>query len=145
MTKNIVRSSFTVLALAGLISLGGCSAGDVQFEGKIFDAVGLSGQQARSADPKVRERAPLVLPPKAELPPPGERVVADKDMNWPEDPEIEQRRKMAALNQERQKYCTEIGRNEKHPFYDPDKAKHCQSLLSKGFNNAFGRAEEPQQ
>lgn len=142
MTKNIFCIVKALLVFASVLTLAGCSAGDVQFEGKVFEAVGLSGQQVRRADPKVRERAPLVLPPKAELPPPGERAVADKDMNWPDDPELARKQQVAALEKERQKYCSNVGRNEKHPFYDPDKAQHCNSLLSKAFNNAFGRAEE---
>lgn len=142
MSFNGLRFKTAALLLTGAIALGGCSAGDVQFEGKVFEAVGLSGQQARRSDPKVGQRAPLVLPPKADLPPPGERAIASQDMSWPDDPELRRKREVSALQAKRQKYCREIGRNEYSPFYDEKKAKYCASLLSNTFNNTFGRKEE---
>ena len=51
------------LALATPIALAGCSADDVELNGKIFDAVGLSGGAQKSAEPKMKERAGLVMPP----------------------------------------------------------------------------------
>lgn len=139
-----MRRACAVALSAGLLVLGGCSAGDVQFEGKIFEAVGLNGQQARSEDPKVKERAPLVLPPKTDLPEPGQRVAAGDDQLWPDDPDLARKRQISLAEQERQKYCTEVGRNEYDPAYDPKKAAECSTLLSKAFNNAFGRAPEPE-
>lgn len=144
MIYRIIRTALALTLAAGLFVLGGCSAGDVQFEGKIFEAVGLNGQQARSADPKVKERAPLVLPPKADLPAPGKRVAAGDDTLWPDDPDLARKRQISLAEKERQKYCTEVGRNEYDPAYDEDKAKQCSTLLSKAFNNAFGRAPEPE-
>ncbi len=60
--------------LAATVGLTACSGGDgVELNGKIFDAIGLSGDPfAKKVEPKTQARAPLVLPPSAEkLPEPG--------------------------------------------------------------------------
>ena len=79
MLKFCKFSSLFLPLILAVTLLGGCGFGDVQFEGKVFDAVGLSGQQARREDPKVKARAPLVLPPDAKLPEPGKRAVVADD------------------------------------------------------------------
>jgi hypothetical protein len=68
------------------LALAGC--GGIQFEGKVFDAVGLSGDR-QEADPKLAERPPLLLPPNTKaLPQPGNRVaVATAREDWPQNPE----------------------------------------------------------
>lgn len=58
-------------ALAAALLLGGCAPGDIQLNGKIFDAVGLNSS-SKPKEAQVAERAPLVVPPGLErLPPPG--------------------------------------------------------------------------
>ncbi len=56
----------TILACALALAAGGCGADDIQFNGGLFDMVGLS-DEAKSktphGDPKMAERAPLVVPP----------------------------------------------------------------------------------
>jgi hypothetical protein len=42
------------------------------------------------------ERAPLVIPPKRDLPAPGAAAVATEDPDWPKDPDENKRRKLAA-------------------------------------------------
>jgi hypothetical protein len=70
-TSRLPRAIFA-LAVAAPIALAGCSADDVELNGKIFDAVGLSGPAAKSAEPKMKERAGLVMPPNPErVPEPG--------------------------------------------------------------------------
>jgi hypothetical protein len=63
----------TALSIAILMGFGGCTDG-VDMNGKVFDWMGISpsAQAAKKTEPKLAERAPLVLPP-AEyvLPPPG--------------------------------------------------------------------------
>ncbi len=145
------RSLLRVPAVALLIvlvtlNLSGCGAGDVQFEGKIFEAVGLDGSlTGKRPDPKVAERSPLVLPPAADLPEPGKRVAVQEEMNWPDDPDKRVKHEAALLKEQRAKYCRDIGRNEHDPFYDEKKAIHCGSLLSKALSNSFGRDDGDQQ
>lgn len=61
-------------AIAGLaaVSLGGCGGFDgVQLNGKIFDAVGLSGGGPATGEPKLAQRSIVVPPSTASLPAPG--------------------------------------------------------------------------
>ena len=60
--------------MAACLALGvaGCGSDDIQLNGGIFDAVGLNDTK-KSGDPKLAERAPLVVPPSLDrLPAPGE-------------------------------------------------------------------------
>jgi hypothetical protein len=66
------RAIFASLALA-LTGLAGCGVDDIQLNGKIFDAVGINTGSVKSAEPTMKTRAPLVVPPGLEtaLPVPG--------------------------------------------------------------------------
>ena len=76
---DCTRAFATALALAGAAVLAGCSPGDVQFEGKIFNAMGLNNVGARET-PKVAARSGLVVPPNLErLPEPGSGEQASPD------------------------------------------------------------------
>jgi len=90
------------LALAGTLSLGGC--GGVEFQGKLFDYAGLSGDSARE-DVKMSERAPLVVPPNRKaLPVPGQSAaVATARADWPADTDREQKRIVAEKEKVEQK------------------------------------------
>lgn len=80
-------------ALALTLGLAGC--GGVEFEGKVFDYMGLSGDR-QEADVRMSERPPLLLPPDTRrLPPPGQGAgMAAARQNLPTDPE--QTRKQVA-------------------------------------------------
>lgn len=70
LTKNgkIAAAAAAVLLSAGL---SGCGFDDVQFNGKIFDAVGMNTSSVKK-EPVIAARQPLVVPPGLEsLPPPG--------------------------------------------------------------------------
>ncbi len=73
-------------ALACAALLGGCGA--VEFQGKIFDYMGVSGDQ-QQGDVQMAERPPLTVPPNLhQLPPPGQSAaVATARQDWPDDPE----------------------------------------------------------
>ena len=73
-------------AIACTFALGGC--GGVEFQGKVFDYMGLSGDH-QQADVRMAERPPLLLPPNSKaLPAPGTGVaVATARPDWPDDPE----------------------------------------------------------
>jgi hypothetical protein len=62
----------------------------VEFEGRIFDAMGLSGSGGPEPDVRMAERPPLLVPPDTKaLPPPGSGVAtAAARADWPQNPEI---------------------------------------------------------
>lgn len=89
------------LALAFALSAGGLAtpAAALDDDGKadLFETVtGLIGIGGDKAEPDIdyRERAPLVVPPKTNLPQPVAR--GQKSANWPQDPDVIRRREAAA-------------------------------------------------
>ena len=95
-----------VLAACLTLGIAGCGTDDIQFNGGIFDAVGLSDAgKTRGGDPKLAERAPLVVPPSLDrLPPPGEAPhpaqIADI-----KDPDAQQKLSQAELQAKQDEYC----------------------------------------
>jgi hypothetical protein len=89
---------------------------DKTFEEKIIEGImhgiGATNMENRGID--YRERSPLVMPPKLDLPPPASAAEAKAPPNWPKDPD-EARRKAAA--EERKKASKD---NKKR--YDPVEA-----------------------
>lgn len=69
---------------------------DKTFEEKIIENImrGIGGTNMENRGIEYRERSPLVVPPKLDLPAPGSANVEAKVPNWPKDPD-EQRRKAA--------------------------------------------------
>jgi hypothetical protein len=66
---------------------------DESFERQLIDKVmtGIQGRQFDNSGIDYRERSPLVIPPKIDLPPP-QAGQADNIPNWPKDPEIAKRK-----------------------------------------------------
>ena len=91
-----------VAAMASMLMVSGCSDG-LDLNGKVFDWMGISpgAQEARRFEPKIADRAPLVLPPDVNrLPVPGsEAAPAPAQVAWPDDPE--QRKVREAKERER--------------------------------------------
>jgi hypothetical protein len=89
-------------AVLSTLALGGCADG-VDFNGKVFDWMGISpaAQEAKRFEPKMADRAPLVMPPDANrLPAPGSEAGPDPAVAaWPDDPE--QRKVREAKERER--------------------------------------------
>jgi hypothetical protein len=73
-------------ALVCVAVLGGC--GGVEFQGKIFDYMGVSGDR-QQGDVQMAERPPLLVPPNVhKLPQPSQgAAVATARQDWPDDPE----------------------------------------------------------
>jgi hypothetical protein len=69
---------------------------DKTFEEKIIEGImrGIGGTNMENRGIEYRERSPLVVPPKLDLPPPQEATATRNAPNWPKDPD-EQRRKAA--------------------------------------------------
>jgi len=93
--------------LAASLSLGvaGCSSDDIQLNGGIFDAVGLSDAGKTKADPKMAERAPLVVPPSLDrLPAPGE-APPPSEIAGITDPDAAKQKSRAELEAAQAEYC----------------------------------------
>lgn len=93
-------------AVPTLALLGGC-ADEIQLQGKIFDAVGLGANQQKSAEPKMAERAPLVLPPNNDrIPEPGAPPdAAATDVAALDDPDKKAVVSKAELEKQQAEYC----------------------------------------
>ena len=92
------------LAVASCLVLSGCADGiGLDLNGKVFDWMGISPSAiaARRDEPKLAERAPLVLPPNSNrLPEPGSGQTPQTAATvWPDDPD--QRKSREAKERER--------------------------------------------
>ena len=100
-SPKALRLSAVVLGI-GLLTVVAARAGDDDeddktFEEKVIEGVmkGIGATNMENSDIDYRERSPLVVPPKLNLPPPGQATEAKAPApNWPKDPD-EQRRKAA--------------------------------------------------
>src|SRR4030081_1901329 len=105
--QNSSRTLLRTLRLAavavgvGLVMTAGAARAeddedDKTFEEKIIEGImaGIGGTNMENRGIEYRERSPLVVPPKLDLPPPEAVKGEIKAANWPKDPD-EQRRKAA--------------------------------------------------
>jgi hypothetical protein len=108
----IVRNSSSVLTRGlrlavvalgiGLVMTAGAARAqnddedDKTFEEKVIEGImaGIGGTNMENRGIEYRERSPLVVPPKIDLPPPVTTSNEVKDANWPKDPD-EAKRKAA--------------------------------------------------
>lgn len=115
-TPDIIRPTRAALligALASTLALGGC--GGVEFQGKIFDYMGLSGDH-KEGDVRMAERPPLLLPPNPNaLPSPQNGVAAATARpDWPQNPELKQQQVAQAKKDEKAKELA--AREPLHPY-----------------------------
>ena len=85
---------------------------DRTFEEKIIDNImkGMGATNMESANPiDYRERSPLVVPPKLDLPPPSSATKANAP-NWPKDPDVQRREAAAAARRKENKDPVEAAR-----------------------------------
>ncbi len=108
MVQNSSRAPTRALRLAvvalgiGLVMTAGAARAqdddedDKTFEEKIIEGImaGIGGTNMDNRGIEYRERSPLVVPPKLDLPPPAAAATEVKAPNWPKDPD-EARRKAA--------------------------------------------------
>lgn len=97
----------TAAALLSALVISGCSADDVELNGKIFDVVGLNSGKTKSAEPKMAARAPLVMPPSPDripepgLPPEGQAA----EVAALADPDVVAKTSRAELERQQAEYC----------------------------------------
>jgi hypothetical protein len=106
--QNSSRAPMRALRLAvvalgiGLVMTAGAARAadddedDKTFEEKVIEGImaGIGGTNMENRGIEYRERSPLVVPPKLDLPPPAAAAAEVKAPNWPKDPD-EARRKAA--------------------------------------------------
>lgn len=100
-TAILILSLLPLLAFAG-----GCAMDDVEFNGGIFKAVGL-GEKTKSAEPKMAQRTPLIIPPTLDrVPEPGAppETVAN-DVAALDDPDKKAQTTQADLERQQAEYC----------------------------------------
>src|SRR5258708_252870 len=71
---------------------------DSTFEEKIIKQImtGIGGTNMENTGIEYRERSPLVIPPRTDLPPPAAAAVEAPVPNWPKDPEVRRRKEAKA-------------------------------------------------
>jgi len=94
---SAVALGIGVIMAAGVARAEGGEEDDKTFEEKIIDNLmrGIGGTNMETPTINYRERSPLVVPPKIDLPPPASEAKATAP-NWPKDPDEQQRRAAAA-------------------------------------------------
>lgn len=100
-----VRWIAIVLASAAVLPLAGC--GEVQLNGKIFDAVGgLVGSGGANQEARIAPRSGLVVPPGLEnLPQPGTAAVPDGALADIQDHDRRKGADKTALEAKQREYC----------------------------------------
>jgi len=96
-----LRLSAVALGIGLVMTVGAARAGDDDDDDKTFEEkiiagimAGIGGTNMDNRGIDYRERSPLVVPPKMDLPPPAGTSAEVKAPNWPKDPD-EARRKAA--------------------------------------------------
>lgn len=108
LTSCRVRARVALLAAVPFaVLLAGCSADDVELNGKIFDAVGLNTNKTKSVEPKLAARAPLVMPPNPErVPEPGlPPEVQTNEVAALQDPDKVAKTSRKELERQQAEYC----------------------------------------
>jgi hypothetical protein len=107
--RRALRLSVVALGIGLVMAAGAARAQDDDeddgktFEEKIIEGImaGVGGTNMDNRGIDYRERSPLVVPPKLDLPPPVAASSEVKDPNWPKDPD-EARRKAAIARRKKE-------------------------------------------
>lgn len=63
-----------------------------------------------------RERAPLVVPPSRNLPPPQREGSAERNPNWPKDPDVARRKEASAAEKAKLRHSADTAEDEARPL-----------------------------
>ena len=99
----VIALGVGLVMAAGPVRAGDDEDDDRTFEEKIIHNImtGMGGTNMENKGIEYRERSPLVVPPKLDLPPPASASTEVKAPNWPKDPD-EARRKAAVAARKKQ-------------------------------------------
>jgi hypothetical protein len=93
-----LRLAAIVLGIGLVMSANAARAEDDEddstFEEKIIKQImtGLGGTNMENTGIEYRERSPLVIPPRSDLPPPAAAAAEAPAPNWPKDPDVKRRK-----------------------------------------------------
>jgi hypothetical protein len=101
---GVVALGVGLVMTAGAARAGDDDEDDKTFEEKIIEGImaGIGGTNMENRGIDYRERSPLVVPPKIDLPPPETASSEIRDKNWPKDPD-EAKRKAAIAARKKSK------------------------------------------
>ncbi len=102
----LLKNMMNVLAgMAVAVLLSGCSADDVAFNGKIFDAVGMNTSSVKKA-PNLKERSAILVPPNLErLPEPGSGKAEQPALAEVQDYDAKRVTSYNDLERQQEAYC----------------------------------------
>lgn len=115
-TMRALRLATLVLGVALVVFSGAARAeddeDDLSFEEKIIKKImtGIGGTNMENSGIEYRERSPLVIPPKVELPAPATEAAVAPVPNWPKDPEVKRRKEARELRKKDNKDPLESAR-----------------------------------
>jgi len=112
MERNLTRTlrlAAVALGVGLVMASGPVRAGDDDeddktFEEKVIEGImaGIGGTNMENRGIDYRERSPLVVPPRLDLPPPEKAEgVAAKNPAWPKDPDVVKRKTLADMERNR--------------------------------------------
>ena len=112
-----LKLAVAVLGIGLVISAGAARAADDDeddktFEEKIIEGImaGIGGTNMENRGIEYRERSPLVVPPRLDLPPPASAAAEAPVANWPNDPDAQRRKAAAAARKKDNKDPREAAR-----------------------------------
>jgi len=111
-----LRLAAIVLGIGLVMSAGAARAEDDEddstFEEKIIKHImtGIGGTNMENTGIEYRERSPLVIPPRPDLPPPAAAAAELPVPNWPKDPEVKRRKEIKAARKNDNKDPREASR-----------------------------------
>jgi hypothetical protein len=108
-SSRALRLAVVALGIGLVMTVGAAraqddDADDKTFEEKVIEGImaGIGGTNMENRGIDYRERSPLVVPPRIDLPPPVTATTAPKVANWPKDPD-EAKRKAAIAARKKSK------------------------------------------
>jgi len=115
-SRRALRLAIVAMGIGLVMTAGAARAGDDDeddktFEEKIIEGImaGIGGTNMENRGIEYRERSPLVVPPKLDLPPPAAAAEV-KAPNWPKDPDDARRKAAIAARKKANKDPVEAAR-----------------------------------
>jgi hypothetical protein len=116
LTRGLRLAAITVgvglVMAAGPVRAGDDDDDDKTFEEKIIEGImkGIGGTNMENQGIDYRERSPLVVPPRIDLPPPASTTAEVNAPNWPKDPDLQRRKAAIAARKKANKDPIEAAR-----------------------------------